>query len=41
MIYKHNSHALAYMVYLLNKPLTAKQRQNIYDLKFNLMEVTS
>ena len=35
MIYKHNGHILAYMVYLLNKPLTVSQIQNIYDLKLS------
>jgi len=35
IIYKHNSHIVAYMVYLLNKPLTVSQRQNVYDLKLS------
>ena len=38
MIYKHNSHILAYMVYLLNKPLKTKERQNILDMKLNKCE---
>jgi len=35
MIIRHNSHIVAYMVYLLNKPLTVSQIQNIYDLKLS------
>jgi len=38
MTYKQNGHILAYMVYLLNKPLKTKERQNILDMKLNLME---